>query len=55
MKEIIPGWNRNVTDVDNRLKYLKARWTSIKNDVRTATGMSCEEDGPPTTSFAFFK
>jgi hypothetical protein len=35
----LPSFKRPVRDIDNRLKYLKAKWVETKNDVRFKSGL----------------
>lgn len=48
IKVLVPDFDRSASDVNNRLKYLRNKWTSIKNDVIQSTGRDSHE-GPGTT------
>jgi hypothetical protein len=55
MVEHMPSFFRSDKDIAHRLKYLKNCWTAAKNEIRTASGLEADVDGPATTRFLYFK
>lgn len=52
MIEEDPDFCRSVDEISNRLKVLKTKYISVKNNIRTKSGLSGEESA--ATKFEFF-